>query len=131
MYINASWFSFSWYFYSRRCRSKNYYDVFVLNLERISQLYAFMALHQRWNRFTENTAQKMKLSIKDFFCKWYQNWRKLQIWSHLLKKFLMKNFIFCAVKVICPRVRETNILTLIFSSLKRKRSKSLQWQIKK
>ena len=39
-----------------------------------------------------NTAQKLKFSIKDFF-------RKLQIWSRLLKKSLMENFIFCAVKV--------------------------------
>ena len=32
----------------------------------------------------------MKFSIKDFF-------RKLRIWLHLLKKFLIENFIFCAV----------------------------------
>ena len=36
----------------------------------------------------------MKFSIKDFFSKCY---RKMRIWSHLLKKSLMKNFIFCAV----------------------------------
>ena len=38
----------------------------------------------------------MKISIKDFFGKCDQIRRKLRIWSHLLKKFLMKNFIFCA-----------------------------------
>ena len=38
-----------------------------------------------------NTAQKMKFSFRDFF-------RNLRIWSHLLKKALMENFIFCAVK---------------------------------
>ena len=43
------------------------------------------------------TAQKMKFFIKDFFSKCDQNCRKLQIWSHLLKKYLMENFIFCAV----------------------------------
>ena len=48
----------------------------------------------------EFTAQKMKFSIKDFFSKWEQIRRKLRIWSHLLKKSLMENFIFCAV--ICP-----------------------------
>ena len=42
-------------------------------------------------------AQKMKFSIKDFFSKYDQIRRKLWIWSHLLKKFLMENFIFCAV----------------------------------
>ena len=43
------------------------------------------------------TAQKMKFSIKDFFSKCDQIRRKLRIWSHLLKKSLTKNFIFCAV----------------------------------
>ena len=33
----------------------------------------------------------------DFFCKGDQIHRKLQIWSHLLKKSIMKNFFFCAV----------------------------------
>ena len=39
----------------------------------------------------------MKFSIKDFFSKWDQIRRNLRIWSHLLKKSLMENFIFCAV----------------------------------
>ena len=47
---------------------------------------------------TKNTAQNMKFSIKDFFSKCDQIRRKLRIWSHLLEKFLMENFIFCAVK---------------------------------
>ena len=41
-----------------------------------------------------STAQKMKFSIKDFFSKC-----DLRIWSRLLKKSLMENFIFCAVFV--------------------------------
>ena len=48
------------------------------------------------------TAQKMKFSIKDFFTKCDQVRRKLQIWSHLLKKFLIENFIFCAVLELKP-----------------------------
>ena len=48
------------------------------------------------------TAQKMKFSIKDFFSKCDQVRRKLRIWSHLLKKFLMENFIFCAVLELKP-----------------------------
>ena len=44
-----------------------------------------------------DTAQKIKLSIKDFFSKWDHMSRKLRIWSHLMKKSLMKNFIFIAV----------------------------------
>ena len=39
----------------------------------------------------------MKFSIKDFFSKCDQICSKLRIWSHLLKKSLMENFIFCAV----------------------------------
>ena len=40
------------------------------------------------------TAQKMKFSIKDFFSKCDQICSFLWIWSHLLKKPLMENFIF-------------------------------------
>ena len=40
----------------------------------------------------------MKFSIKDFFSKCDQIRSFLQIWSHLLKKYLMENFIFCAVE---------------------------------
>ena len=36
----------------------------------------------------------MKFSIKDFFSKCDQIRSFLRIWSHLLKKFLMENFIF-------------------------------------
>ena len=39
----------------------------------------------------------MKFSIKDFFSKCDQIRRKLRIWSYLLNKSLMENFIFCAV----------------------------------
>ena len=47
---------------------------------------------------TRNTsAQKLKFSIKDFFNKCDQIHRELRILSHLLKKALMENFIFCAV----------------------------------
>ena len=43
------------------------------------------------------TAQKMKFSISDLFSKYDQIRRKLRIWSHLLKKSLMENFIFSAL----------------------------------
>ena len=39
----------------------------------------------------------LKFSIKDFFSKCDQIRSKLRIWSHLLKKFLMENFVFCVV----------------------------------
>ena len=44
------------------------------------------------------TAQKMKFSM-DFFSKCDLIRRNLWIWSHLLKKSLMKNFVFSAVRV--------------------------------
>ena len=40
------------------------------------------------------TARKMKFSIKDFYSKFDQIYSFLRIWSHLLKKSLMENFIF-------------------------------------
>ena len=43
------------------------------------------------------TAHKMKVSIKDFFSKCDQIRSLLRIWSHLLKKSLMENFVFSAV----------------------------------
>ena len=43
------------------------------------------------------TAQKIKFPITDFFNKCDQIRRKLRIWSHLLKKSIMENFIFCVV----------------------------------
>ena len=43
------------------------------------------------------TAQKIKFSIKDFFSECDQIRSFLRIWSHLLKKSLRENFIFCEV----------------------------------
>ena len=39
----------------------------------------------------------MKYSIKDFLSKFDQIHRKLRIWSNLLKKSLMENFIFLKI----------------------------------
>ena len=41
----------------------------------------------------------MKFSIKDFFRKCDQIHSFLRIWSYLMKKPIMENFIFCAVTV--------------------------------
>ena len=43
------------------------------------------------------TVQKMKFFTMDFFSKCKQIRQKVRIWSHLPKKSLMDNFIFCAV----------------------------------
>ena len=47
------------------------------------------------------TAQKMKFFIKDFSSKCDQICRKLRIWSHLMKKSLMENFIFVGRCNVC------------------------------
>ena len=44
--------------------------------------------------------KKMKFCIKNLFSKRDQIRRKLRIWSHLLKKSLLENFIFCTVITI-------------------------------
>ena len=51
---------------------------------------------RKWLARKQVTLHKMKFSIKDFFSICDQIQRKLRIWSHLLKKSLMENFIFCA-----------------------------------
>ena len=61
--------------------------------------------------------KKMKFSIKDFLSQCDQIHRKLRIWSHLLKKSLMENFIFCAVDV---RSRIHRIITNIYNNKQKK-----------
>ena len=56
---------------------------------------------QNYIRLGSGTSQKMKFSIKDFLSKCDQIRSFLRIWSHLLKTFLMENFIVCAVLVLC------------------------------
>ena len=46
----------------------------------------------------------MKFSIKAFFSKCDQIRRKLRIWSHLPKKSLIGNFIFCAVLAAIAKI---------------------------
>ena len=48
----------------------------------------------------------MKFSINDFFSKCDQIRRKLQIWSHLLKKLSMEILIFCAVYYFCISLQQ-------------------------
>ena len=59
----------------------------------------FADMHENFHFITtiHLTARKMKFSIKDFFSKCFFSF--LRICSHLLKKYLMENFIFCAVSL--------------------------------
>ena len=58
----------------------------------------------------QNAAQKVKFSIKDFSSKGDQIRKKLWIWSQLLKKSLMENFIFCSVGKIIPLFIKIDLL---------------------
>ena len=57
-------------------------------------------LYELKTRYTDflDTTQKMKLSIKDLFRKCDQIHSFLRIWSNLLKKSLIENFIFCTMR---------------------------------
>ena len=59
----------------------------------------------------------MKFSVKDFFSRCDQIRSILRIWSHLLTKSLMKNFIFCAVlRLFChSKTMKSCKLYLLFS----------------
>ena len=69
-------------------------------MERNWEAVAFLkadAILTHSSCYNLNNVEKIKFSIKDFFIECDQFRRKLQIWSHLLKKPLMENFIFCIV----------------------------------
>ena len=70
------------------CTKMRYCHVQLWFREECYKFYAIWII-------TAFAAQKMKFSIKDFFSKCHHIRRKLRIWSHLLKKTLMENFIFC------------------------------------
>ena len=77
-----------------------YFSIFfhvILALDEVmDKVISFDILRSFFNQFT---AQKMKFSITDFFSKCDQIRRKLRIWSHLPKKSVIENFIFCPVYV--------------------------------
>ena len=66
-------------------------------IQNFIRSFYFVILSVNGHISTNNTAQKMKFSLMDFLSKCDQIRRKLRIWSYLLKKLLMVNFIFCAV----------------------------------
>ena len=74
--------------------------------------------HEKKSDFSQATTQKLKFSIKDFFNKCDQIHRKLRIWSHLLKKSLTDNVIFCAVNNANAQILFTKQSENIFVKLK-------------
>ena len=53
----------------------------------------------------------MKFPITDFFIKSHQICRKLRIWSHLLKKSVMKTSFLCSV--ICVKMSYKSFATTV------------------
>ena len=68
----------------------------------------------------------MKFSIIDFFSNWDQICRKLRIWSHLQKKPLMENFIFCAI-VTKQTMDKKNLKALMVLSSRFLKNHKLKW----
>ena len=64
--------------------------------------------------FSREHCTKNEVFIRNFFSKCDQIRRKLWIWSHLLKKSVMENLIFCAVECaaecanLCPQEEKCN-----------------------
>ena len=71
-------------------------------MDRFSTFSQLRPIVTKINQFLKHTAQKMKFSIQDFFSKFDHICSFLWIWSHLLKKHLIKNFTFCAVTFLEP-----------------------------
>ena len=76
-------------------------SVSIVNLDQVNvgwgtcSCIAFELTFPHIVKFTHR--QKMKFSMQDFFSKCNQIRSFLRIWSHLLKKAFMENFIFSAV----------------------------------
>ena len=71
-----------------------------LELRYSSEYLAILVVLQSIKKQIKSTAQKMKFPIK-YFCSKCDQIRSFQrIWSHLMKKSLMENFIFCTVVML-------------------------------
>ena len=77
-----------------------YISVRKLSALRRSQKITWPKRVKHIGEINKITAQKMTFSIKDSFSKCDQIHSFLRIWSHLLKKSLMKICNFCTVKEI-------------------------------
>ena len=83
-------------------KKRLWHSCFPMNFAKLLRT-TFFAERLRWlllKKYGKILHKKMKFSIKDFFSKCHQIRRKLRIWSHLLKKPLMENVIFCEVKIL-------------------------------
>ena len=77
------------------CDRKSFWDIFCLKWQLL--VLSINRVHSWEYCLPQNTTQKMKFSMKDFFSKCDQNRSFLRIWSHLLEKPFMKNCNFCVL----------------------------------
>ena len=82
-----------WHLFCRTCANDCFYKEFTIT-ERVSRIVINGGY----------TAQKMKVFIKDFFSKCDQIRRKLQIWSHLLKKSSRKSSFFAQCYIVFKKL---------------------------
>ena len=96
-----------WRVGARERKTRAFFVQFIFSEGNFFKICVFISLYSVLNIVYGNfNAQKMKFSIKDFFNKCNQIRSFLRIWSHLLKKSLMENFIFSAVKLLqCDNIR--------------------------
>ena len=83
--------------------------IFILKLV----IYSSFPVIRPWlccSKIKAKTIGYPNFSIKDFLSKCAQICSFLRIWSHLLKKSLMENFIFCAVLNQVRRLNGCKIL---------------------
>ena len=76
-------------------KETNDFKIFHSSAKLLDIDEAFKSMHQS---IMVKNCTKMKFSIMEFFSKCNQIHNFLLIWQHLLKKSLMENFSFCAVK---------------------------------
>ena len=122
-------FSFSISGSFKICSTQNFWVLTCCNIlirtgtyMRIRWLYSmFMFKTFALSNFWMSHRTKNKFLIKDFFSKWDQIRCFLRIWSHLLKKSLMENFIFGCPShnlkwmwsIIWPRTSRTSVYIFI------------------
>ena len=88
----------------------------------------FLHMSKAFISYGMSTAQKMKFSIEDFFSKCDQIRRNLRVESHLLKKSLVENFIFCAVKGLILKLEQNGISGNVLKLLRQLAWRKLLWR---
>ena len=85
--------------YQRNLNKMN--KIYFLNDQQNLNWKAVFSIAKKMSiTFSGNITQEIKCVTKDFFSKCDEIRFFLRIWSHLLKKYLMENFMFCAEKFL-------------------------------